>query len=400
LLVINLRHFREINIDFGFDAGDNVLTQVVERINNILRSGDKLFHVGNDEFAILLEDLNSAQIAQLALCRILDALDEGFDVSGQTFAITVQGGAVVYPDLVDNREAMLRAADSALMEARGSGKRFAVFNNALREDRLTHADLRAKLHEALGNNELQLFYQPQINMQDGTVSGYEALARWQHAKLGWVRPDQFIPVAESSGLIENLTYWSFNVALRECAAFCRAGSSVKVSINLSAKLLGSHEVVDLLGRAINIWGFDPSLLVLEVTESAMMADPEVALDVLKALHEMGVTLSIDDFGAGYSSLDYLKRLPVSELKIDKSFVLNMADDLQDRKIVRSIIDLAHNFDMHVVAEGIENQRVFDMLAEMGCEFGQGFHMARPMPASALPLWLEEFGQNSNALAGG
>jgi len=299
---------------------------------------------------------------------------------------------VLYPDLVDGRESMLKAADSALMDARESGKRFSLYDSALREDRLIYADLRARLHTALNNNDLQLFYQPQINMRDGTVSGYEALVRWQHAELGWIGPDRFIPVAESSGLIENLTYWSFNVALRECAAFCRAGSGVTVSINLSAKLLGSREIVDLLERAINIWGFDPALLVLEVTESAMMADPDAALDILTLLHDMGVTLSIDDFGTGYSSLDYLKRLPVSELKIDKSFVLNMADDWQDRKIVRSIIDLAHNLDMQVVAEGIENQSVFNALADLGCDIGQGFHMARPMPVSALPLWLEELSE--------
>jgi len=397
LLLINLQHFREINIDLGFAAGDAVLEQLVERVNDILRTDDKLFHVGNDEFAIVLEEIKTPGIASLALCRILDAIDRGFEVSGRTLEVTAQGGAAVYPDLVDDGEAMLKAADAALMDAREHGKRFSLYDSALREGRLIYADLRAKLHTALVNNDLELFYQPQINMRDGTVSGYEALVRWRHAKLGWIGPDQFIPVAESSGLIEDLTYWSFNVALRECAAFCQAGSQVTVSINLSAKLLGSREVVDLLERAINIWGFDPSLLVLEVTESAMMADPDAALAILSRLHAMGVTLSIDDFGTGYSSLDYLKRLPVSELKIDKSFVLNMADERQDHKIVRSIIDLAHNLDMQVVAEGIENQAVFDMLADMGCDIGQGFYMARPMPVSALPLWLEEFGQDSVSL---
>jgi len=389
VLVINLRRFREVNVDFGFDAGDKVLVQLVERITGILKPGDKLFHIGSDEFALLLEDIKSSQVARLALGRILDALDEGFEVSGQVLSIIVQGGGVVYPDHVDQADAMLVAADAALMEARDRGERFLFFEKTLREGRRTHADLRAKLREALDSNDLQLYYQPQVNMRDGSVSGFEALVRWQHAELGWIGPDQFIPVAESCGLIENLTYWSFNVALRESAVFFQEGSSATVSINLSAKLLVSNEVVDLLARAINIWGVDPSRLVLEVTESAMMADPLAALGILVKIHEMGVTLSIDDFGTGYSSLDYLKRLPVSELKIDKSFVLNMADDKQDRKIVRSIIDLAHNLEMRVVAEGIENQCVFDMLVEMGCEIGQGFYMARPMPASALSLWLEK-----------
>jgi diguanylate cyclase (GGDEF)-like protein len=388
LLVINLRRFREVNVDFGFETGDRVLLQLVERVTTILKDGDKLFHIGSDEFAVLLEDIKSPQVAHMALGRVLDELDKGFEVSGQLLSIIAQGGAAVYPDHVDRADTMLKAADAALMEARDRGKRSLLFDFTLREGRRTQADLRAKLHEALDNNDLQLYYQPQVNLRDGSVSGFEALVRWQHAGLGWIGPDQFIPVAESCGLIENLTYWSFNVALRECAAFCQKGSSATLSINLSAKMLESNEVVDLLGRAINIWGVDPSLLVLEVTESAMMADPQAALDILVKIHAMGVTLSIDDFGTGYSSLDYLKRLPVSELKIDKSFVLNMADDRQDRKIVQSIIDLAHNLDMHVVAEGIEDQRVFDMLDGMGCDIGQGFHMARPMPVSALSEWLD------------
>ena len=388
VLLVNLRHFREVNVDFGFEAGDCVLVQLVERIGAILKSADKLFHVGNDEFIVLLEDLKSPQVARIALERILNVLDEEFEVPGQVLSILSQGGVAVYPDHVNSADMMLKAANVALLEARETGKRAVFFDSALREGRRAYAELRAGLNEALENNDLLLYYQPQIDMRDGTVCGFEALMRWQHARLGWIGPDQFIPVAESCDLIQSLTYWSFNVALRECAAFCQQGTATSISINLSAKLLESDEVVELLARAINIWGVDPSLLVLEVTESAMMADPRSALDILKKMHAMGVTLSIDDFGTGYSSLDYLKRLPVSELKIDKSFVLNMANDRQDRKIVRSIISLAHNLDMQVVAEGIENQRVYDMLADMGCEIGQGFHMARPMPARALSEWLE------------
>lgn len=388
VLLVNLRRFREVNVDFGFEAGDRVLVQMVERIGTILKPADKLFHVGNDEFVVLLESLKSPQVARIALDRILDVLDEELEVPGQALSILSRGGAAVYPDHADSADAILKAANAALMEAREKGKRVVFFNSTLREGRRAQAELRAGLHEALESNDLLLYYQPQINLRDGSVYGFEALVRWQHARLGWVGPDQFIPVAESCDLIHTLTYWSFNVALRECAGFCRQGTATSISINLSAKLLESDEVVALLARAINIWGVDPSLLVLEVTESAMMADPRTALEILTQIHAMGVTLSIDDFGTGYSSLDYLKRLPVSELKIDKSFVLNMADDRQDRKIVRSIINLAHNLDMHVVAEGIENQRAYDMLADMGCEIGQGFHMARPMPATALSEWLD------------
>jgi len=244
------------------------------------------------------------------------------------------------------------------------------------------------LRHALDNAGLTLHYQPQVDLQQGTLSGCEALTRWNHAEHGWIRPDHFIAVAESSGLIDTLTYWSINVALREWSEFCGSGSPGSIAINLSAKLLQSKEVVELVGRAMNIWGAEPASLVFEVTESAMMSDPHAALHTLSALHEMGIMLSIDDFGTGYSSLAYLRNLPVGELKIDKSFVLHMAEDQQDRKIVQSIIDLAHKLEMSVVAEGIENQQTLDMLIDMGCDCGRGFYIGRPMPIADMPSWVE------------
>ena len=234
-----------------------------------------------------------------------------------------------------------------------------------------------------------LYYQPQVDLQEGVVSGCEALVRWNEADHGWISPEVFIPVAESGELIDTLTYWSVNVALREWFRHCRGCSqTASISVNLSAKLLHSPEIVELIQRAMNIWGAQPGTLVLEVTESAMMVDPKMARSTLAALAELGVILSIDDFGTGYSSLAYLKNLPVGELKIDKSFILHMAEDQQDRKIVQSVIDLAHNLDLRVVAEGIENQQTLDMLVGMGCDFGQGYYIARPMPLAELPPWVE------------
>ena len=236
-------------------------------------------------------------------------------------------------------------------------------------------------------------------MQQGTLGGCEALARWKHAQLGWIRPDHFIAVAESSGLIDTLTYWSINTALREWSEFCQSGAQGSIAINLSAKLLQMSEVVELVSRAMNIWGAEPATLVFEVTESAMMSDPDAALRTLSALHELGITLSIDDFGTGYSSLAYLRNLPVEELKIDKSFVLHMTEDQQDRKIVQSIIDLAHNLEMRVVAEGIENQQTLDMLIAMGCDYGQGYYIGRPMPIDEMSPWMEASHWCSSAVIG-
>jgi len=386
LLVLNIHKFREINISYGHGVGDIVLAEIRERIAAVLRAGDSVFRIGNDEFAVLLNELRTAQVVQLAVAKILAAVSRDYQVNGMVLAVTAVAGVAVFPDHAGTRHDILVAADSALYHAREQQLEYSVYDAGMRARDVRFAHLKANLRNAIDGADLLLHYQPQIDLQQGAVSGTEALARWNHAELGWIRPDVFIHVAEKTGLIDTLTYWSLNAALREWLQFCRPCGSVSIAVNLSAKLLHSPEVVDLVDRALNIWGAQPESLVLEVTESAMMADPEVALRTLSALHERGITLSIDDFGTGYSSLAYLKKLPVSELKIDRSFVMQMADSKQDRMIVQSIIDLAHNLEMSVVAEGIENQQILDMLVRMGCDYGQGYHIARPMPPHELPDW--------------
>ena len=389
LLVFNLRGFRSINVDYGHAVGDGVLQMVEERIRSTLRPCDALFHIGNDEFAVLLVSLATPQVAELALAKILRCIGADHERAGNAIALTAVAGGAIFPDHADDRDGLLRGADTALQLAREQDRDFLIYDAALDSRERQLANLRSSLSKALNNNDLMLYYQPQIDLQRGELSGCEALVRWNHAEQGWIRPDVFIPVAEKSDLIDTLTYWSVNVALREWLQICDGCLHAAVAVNLSAKLLQSPEVVELIGRALNIWGVKPDALTLEVTESAMMSDPNAALRVLSQLHDMGVTLSIDDFGTGYSSLAYLQKLPVSELKIDRSFVQHMVDRPQDRKIVRSIIDLAHNLDMRVVAEGIEDQRSLDMLMSMGCDYGQGFFIARPMPADQLLSWAQQ-----------
>jgi len=388
LLVFNLQKFREINVEYGHAAGDVVLAQVAERMEGELHSGDSLFHIGNDEFAVLLEQLKTPQVVQLAITKLQEAIGKNMEVEGNVLLITALAGAALFPDHSDDREGLMKAADSALHYASENNMPFSVYNNSIRSAEKPLSDLRGNLKLALDNNDLKLHYQPQVNLQRGTLSGCEALARWNHATHGWIPPDVFIPVAKKSELINTLTYWSINAALREWFRFCGPCSSATIAINLSAKLLRSPEVVDLVRRAINIWGVEPGSIVLEVIESAMMTDPRASLHTLLALHEMGITLSIDDFGTGYSSLAYLKKLPVSELKIDKSFVQHMADNHQDRKIVQAVIDLSHNLDLRVVAEGIESQQILDMLINMGCDYGQGYYIGKPMPIGEMPAWVK------------
>ncbi len=384
LLAFNLRGFREININFGHHRGDQVLHRVMEAIQGTLRSCDQAFHVGGDEFAVLLRELKSPQVAHLAITRILDAIEEGPNDASNTPMASARAGGAIFPDHAGNIDDLMRAADSALYSAHKTRRRYTLYDSAINERNQQRIQLHNDLKEGLKRNQLLFHYQPQYDLHHNCIRGCEALIRWPHDTLGWINPELFITVAEESGLIADLTYWSLNVVLREWNLLAAGITQAPVSINLSAVLLNSREIVELVERAINIWGIDPASLVLEVTESAMMADPEDALRTLNALHERGIQISIDDFGTGYSSLAYLKQLPVKELKIDKSFVMNMMDNDKDRKIVQSVIDLAHNLNMHVVAEGIENRETQDLLASMGCDYGQGYYFSRPLPAEDVP----------------
>lgn len=389
-MLIDLNDFRSVNRDFGLKVGDELLRQVAARIGLVLRADDRCYHLGGDEFAVLLPSLKSPQLLELAARKLISVIGRNISIAGSEFAMVAQIGGAIFPDQLEDGRSLLQAADMALDHARQIQCGFKLYDQVLSDQVKVRSDLRGHLKLALERNDLMLHYQPQIDLVRGVISGSEALMRWQHAEQGWIRPDVFIDVAESSDLIDTLTYWSLNVALREWFQHCgKASASAAISVNLSAKVLHSPEVVELVRQAMSIWGAVPGSLVLEVTESAMMSDPRAALNTLRALGEMGVILSIDDFGTGYSSLAYLKRLPVTEVKIDKSFVIHMAEDRHDRQIVQAVINMAHSLDLKVVAEGIENQQSLDMLIEMGCDFGQGYFIARPMPIADLPPWAEQ-----------
>ncbi len=388
LLKFNLVRFRQINADFGHAVGDRVLAEVYQRIAKALRETDVLYHLGNDEYAVILTRLRIPQAPELAIRKILHGIGENIEIDQQVLSVSATAGAAVFPEHASDRDSLLKAVDAALLIARERQTSYTLYDAGTRSEDIRQAELKGSLRSALDGGELMLHYQPQLNLQQGVLCGCEALARWKHAEMGWVSPELFVGVAERAGMIDSLTYWSINVALREWFQFCIASESASVSVNLSAQLLHSPELVPMVEHAVNIWGAKPGSLVLEVTESAMMINPQTALRTLHQLHEMGITLSIDDFGTGYSSLTYLKKLPVSELKIDKSFIFHMAEQQQDRRIVQSVIDLAHTLDMVVVAEGIENEQILNMLVAMGCDYGQGFYIARPMPAADLRPWAQ------------
>jgi len=387
VLVIRLPGLRAINTEFGFAAGDKVLSEVGTRIKEFLRPIDYLCLITGAEYALILPSLQSTGQAILAAQKIAKLSQKKFSFEGKHVKTRVAVGIAFFPDHAKDNKTLLRFAEQAVMEAEGLHENYEIYSAAHNDSGETILSLEGELESAISNSEIQLHYQPQIELKNGKFTGVEALARWNSSSRGPIRPDIFIKVAEQTGLILPLTLLTVNVALRECAQLQQSSSdSFSVAINLSASILHQTDVPDLILRALSIWGIQPSQLTLEVTETAVMSDPESCRNTLEALSAEDINISIDDFGTGQSSLRYLNALPIKELKIDKSFVMNINQNDDDVKIVRSIIDLAHNFELTVVAEGIEDIETQERLASLGCDYGQGFFIARPMPLEDLEHW--------------
>lgn len=379
LLVLKVLSLRDINTIFGYETGDNFLYKFGEFIQNILPDDDRVIRIGDNEFAIILKNIINNNHALLAINKIIKTSSKPFQIKNEYVYIKIAIGAALYPEHADNPEQLLMNADAALGKAMKKSEKYAFYSQQDTFNGYSHLSISKELDNAIDNCELTLLYQPKVDLLKQIVCGAECLMRWTNHKIGFVPPDIFIPIAESSGRIIELTLWSINVAFKQAQYIHSYCNNFQIAVNLSAATLHDPEIIDLIKRALNIWSVDPHKITLEVTESAMMLDPERSFDILRNLSNLGLQLSIDDFGTGYSSLAYLKRLPVNELKIDKSFVTEMATDQNDKTIVRSIIELAHNFKLYVTAEGIENTETLNMLCSMGCETAQGFHIARPMP---------------------
>jgi diguanylate cyclase (GGDEF)-like protein len=391
LLVLKVMSLRDINTLFGYEAGDNFLYKFGIYIKGLLLAEDKVIRIGDNEFVIILKTVSNSNHMLLAINKILQNVARPFKIEKEQVYVKVAIGAAIYPEHADDAEKLLMCSDTALGKAVEENKSYAFYAKQDTYKGYSNLIISKELDSAIDNCELTLLYQPKVDLLKQRVCGAECLMRWTNHKIGFVPPDIFIPIAESSGRILDLTLWSLNAAFKQADNLHSRWPNFQIAVNLSAAVLHDPEIIELIKRAISIWSIDPHKIILEVTESAMMTDPERSFEILQNLSSIGFHLSIDDFGTGHSSLAYLKRLPVDELKIDKSFVLEMATDIDDMTIVRSIIELAHNFKLHVTAEGIENTQTLDLLGSMGCETAQGFHIARPMPYKEL----EEFIQSSD-----
>ncbi|MES3020178.1 MAG: EAL domain-containing protein [Pseudomonadota bacterium] len=392
VLMMDLDRFKHVNDVMGHNFGDALLRQVALRLHaQVLRShpAAQVARLGGDEFAVLLPAADLAGARRLA-AEILRALELPLSLEEQTVDIGAGLGIAGFPAHADDAEALLSMAEVAMYCAKRRNDGAVVYDALIDKASEKNLSLLTELRKGIERNEFRLHVQPKLSLDTGKVVGIESLVRWVHPERGNVFPDDFIPFAEQTGFIRVLTHW----VLEQSAALCRdmalRGFDLKVSVNLSTRDLLDQELPEKIMDILRRHQVAPSSFCLEITESAIMDDPVRAQQTLERLHALGLDLSIDDFGTGYSSLAYLKRLPVNELKIDKSFVLNMVNDAGDTKIVRSTIDLGHNMGLRVVAEGIESEAVWRLLAALGCDQGQGYFMSRAIPGEQLADWIGQW----------
>ncbi len=387
LLIADLDRFKEVNDALGHQFGDLLLHQIGPRLKAKLRESDTVARLGGDEFAILLPSVESAGAAIEVAGKVLKALEEPFVIGGLNIDIEASIGISVFPEHGADADTLFKRADVAMYVAKETRNGYAIYSAEHDHNSSHRVTLMGDLRRAITEDQLFLLYQPKIDLKTGRVSGVEALVRWRHPEAGVMAPDQFIPLAERTGLIRPLTVWVIDMALRQYRAWVQEGLNLSVAVNLSRRNLQSQELPEQIAGLLQDSGISAANLQLEITESSIMENPARAMEVLSRMTSMGLQFSLDDFGTGYSSLAYLKRLPVSEIKIDKSFITNMETEEQDVAIVRLIIELGHILGLKVVAEGVEDQATLDMLIALGCDMAQGYFICRPISAEEIIRWM-------------
>lgn len=385
VLLIDLDHFQIINESLGHNIGDQLLKLIGERLSSNLDKSMTLARLGGDEFGLLSEDCVQSDQASSLAQKLLDSLSEAFVIGSETLFISASIGISLFPEDGNSVEKLLRNADSALFRAKSSGRQtFSFYSQDMTAQARQRVKVEVELRQALEQGQLRVYYQPIHHLDNKCMLGVEALVRWQHPQRGLVPPGEFIPVAEDSGLIGAIDAWVLRQACQQMCKWQADGIALQfVAVNVSSRLFSRGELELQVAQILGETGLDPACLELEVTESAVMDDPDHALERLHKLRALGVRLAIDDFGTGYSSLARLKRLPVDKLKLDQSFVRGLPADSDDAAIARAVITLGHSLGLRVLAEGIEQEAQANFLRELGCSLGQGYWFGRPQPADAL-----------------
>lgn len=389
LIIMDLDRFKDVNAVLGHNTGDTVLKKVGPLLSGSVDESVTVVRMGGDEFALLLPEIDGVQQAIDVVRKISKALEAPFLIDNNPLQIEASFGIVVFPEHGEDADTLIKLADVALYKAKGSTSDFSVYSPEFEQHSLHQLTLLGELRLAIEKEELVFFYQPKVNFISGRIIGLEALLRWEHPQHGFIPPDDFIPLLEGTALIKPLTMWTLRAAFSQCSSLNDMGIRLDMAVNLSARMLQDQQIPDTVVMLLEGFHLQPGQIIIEVTESAIMADPEKTWNTIKRLDLIGVKLCIDDFGTGYSSMSYLQKLPVDELKIDKSFVLHMDKNPNDAAIARSMIELGHNLGLKVVAEGVENQQLWDMLGSSGCDVAQGYYMSKPVPITKLIDWLKD-----------
>jgi len=389
MLLLDLDRFKEINDTLGHQLGDRVLQEVSKRLLSCLRQTDFVSRLGGDEFALLLSGVTLSYAKEVAY-RIMQSLQEPLKIDSFQLHIDGSIGIALYPLHGEDPDTLIRCADVAMYESKRRSCGYVIYDPACDPNSINRLTLVSDFHDALEQNELSLHYQPKVEVKSGRVIGMEALLRWNHPEHGFIPPIELIPLAEQTGMINDLTRWVLKTAMQQCAYWVQKGYELSVAVNLSTWDLQDPRLANYIKKLFEDCNIGPQHLMLEITESVMMADPEHAIETMNQLADMGIQLAVDDFGTGFSSLAYLKKLPIHELKIDKSFVTDMCNNDHDAVLVRSTIDLSHNLGLSVVAEGVEDQEIWDLLEILRCDKLQGYFISRAMPADMFEDWLQNW----------
>ena len=390
LVIVELQGFNRIATQIGYEASDAVLVKFGMSLSSIGKKKATVARTGDHKFAIILEGLKNEGHAVLAANKIERLAKEPIVSPDGHVVLDVAIGIALFPQQANSAEALLQRAELALAAAADGENSYEIYSPGITKEIASLWGMENEILGALEHDEFEVFYQPKMCLREGRPIGAEALLRWNSPRRGLVPPDVFIPVAEAAGSIRALTWFVLNTALRQSSSWTKKWPNLAVSVNVTAIDIRDSEFVDVITEAVGMWGGVYERLTLEITESAIVTDPETCFERLRQLGDKGVRISIDDFGTGYSSLSHFKNIPADEIKVDKSFVMNMLNDKADELIIRSIVDLAHNFDKKVIAEGVENVEVEALLREIGCDYVQGYYYEKPMPHAQIVDWLKDF----------
>ncbi len=388
ILLIEISNIKEVYDTLGRTSSDQIIKQVSSRLQGIVLGADSIARIDSNLFAILIDDSTGNHETEILARKIQNVLEPPFIVERLSFAAHTNIGIVHFPEHGEDVDTLVQKAGVALYIASKNKDGFAVYDPSYDKHSPRRLTLMSELRHAIDRNQLELHYQPKISLENNQIYGAESLVRWNHPKHGFISPDEFIPMAERTRMIKPLTLWVLKSAFQQCAKWRQQGYDFIISVNLSTKDLHDPELPDVISGIAVSTNVNPEWIILEITESSIISQPELTLEILHRLHNMGYKLSIDDYGTGYSSLSYLKKMPLTELKIDRSFVQDMLNSDNDDVIVRATINLAHNLGLQVTAEGIETAEVMEKLKSYQCNIIQGFYISKPLPVSKFDEWIK------------